>query len=84
MDAEEGFEVGLICGELIDALKAMVACDDLVWGSKGGEELMGELMAFGGYTDLDSPRSPRETTNALTPTFFASWMIGTKWERPMP
>jgi hypothetical protein len=41
MDAEEGLEVGLICGELIDALKVMVACDDLVWGSKRGEELMG-------------------------------------------
>jgi hypothetical protein len=45
MDAQHRSEVGLVRGELVDALEVMVAADDLVRHVEGGEELGRQLVA---------------------------------------
>jgi len=47
MDAQHRFEVGLVRGELVDALEVMVAADHLVRHVEGGEELGRQLVARG-------------------------------------
>ena len=45
VDAQHRIEVGLVRGELVDALEVMVAADDLVRHVEGREELGGQLVA---------------------------------------
>mmetsp|Transcript_37820 Transcript_37820/g.96033 ORF Transcript_37820/g.96033 Transcript_37820/m.96033 type:complete len:301 (-) Transcript_37820:1-903(-) len=47
MDAQHRFEVGLVRGELVDALQVMVAADHFVRHVERGEELGRQLMARG-------------------------------------
>ena len=92
---QEQVEILGVGGELVDALKVVVAADDLVGDAEGSEEVGGRLVADGRAGEqlaglaglwsqfLDSPRSPREQRATLPWASLASLRMGSHWARPV-